>query len=452
MKNNYRSIIIQILLIFSITIAILAVFLKYVILDKNTYLNILNEKGAYEQTRDYLYIKIDNMLSSKNINIDIKESIITEDDIKNEADNAISGFIQYLETGENNIKPIDVELYKQRVKDIIGNVIKPTKTDVSFNSDLQIVNTVGKVNKLEYSNIMIHKEQSKIGQSSIEVQKLMTQSEAEAKVRELLKKKGLTEEQAIEKATKKGITEEQALKILASYGITIDDKPSSEVNKSATESSQKSSGSTNNGGNNTTDSAEIDSDNTTYSDKKDSDNATRNSSEETTSNSQMGNATNKKIADKNIKNKLDGVLNKLLDEAVNSIEKEIEKVNLNKILQSSKLQRLAQITSIIYKFFWMFMVLPFILMAILIKINGKDFNSNLKYIRDAFLSVGLILVAIFFGAYVLKVYEKINIDIVYVKDIVSYTIKHFLIVLSTCGFVTFIVGLFMFIPTIKKSK
>jgi len=98
------------------------------------------------------------------------------------------------------------------------------------------------------------------------------------------------------------------------------------------------------------------------------------------------------------------------------------------------------------------MVLPFVLMAILIKINGEDLNSGLKYIRNAFLLAGLILFAIFFGAYVLKVYEKININIVYIKDIVSYTIKHFLIVLSTCGFITFIVGLFMFIPTIKKSK
>jgi predicted RND superfamily exporter protein len=284
MKNNYRSIIIQILLMFSIMLAILAVFLKYVILDKNTYLNILNEKGAYEQTKDYLYVKIDNMLSSKNINIDIKESIITEDDIKNEADNLISGFIQYLETGKNNIKPIDVELYKQRVKDIIGKVIKPTNNELSFNSNLQIQNTAGQVNKLEYSNMMVYKEQSKVGQSSIKVQRLMTQSEAEAKVRELLKQKGLTEEQAIEKATKKGITEEQALKILAGYGITIDEEPNLGGNKSVTESSDKINGSTN-------------------SSKKDSNNTTGNSSEEASSNSQVETAANNNPADKSIKNK-----------------------------------------------------------------------------------------------------------------------------------------------------
>lgn len=98
------------------------------------------------------------------------------------------------------------------------------------------------------------------------------------------------------------------------------------------------------------------------------------------------------------------------------------------------------------------MMLPIILMAILIKINSKDLNSSLKYIRNAFLLAGLILFAIFFGAYVFKVYEKFNINIVYLKDIISYTIKHFLIVLSTCGVITFVVGLFLLIPTIKKTS
>ena len=278
--------------------------------------------------------------------------------------------------------------------------------------------------------MIVYKEQSKVGQPRIEVQKLMTKSEAEAKVRDLLKQKGLTEEQAIKKATEKGITEEQALKILAGYGITIDGKSDSEANPSKTESSDNSNGASVQG----------------------SDNTTGNSSNETSSNSQTENTINQTPIDKSIKSPLDIIANKLLDEARSSIEKEVEKINLDKILESSKLQKLAKITSTVYKMFWMFMILPIILMAILIKINGKDLISSVKYIRNAFLLAGLILFAIFFGAYVLKVYEKLNINIVYLKDMISYTIKHFLIVLSTCGIITFVVGLFLFIPTIKKIK
>jgi len=429
------SLIIEVLLMFSIIIAVLSIFLKVIVLNENTYTDILNKNNTYEQVKESIYNKIDALMSAKNINYDIKESIITEDDVKREADSMILGFIQYLETGENNIKPIDVELYKQRVKDIIGNVIKPTKTDLSFNSNLQTENTVCNVNELKYNNMTVYKEQLKVGQSSVEVQKLMTTSEAEAKVRELLKQKGLTEEQAIKKVKEKGITEEQALKILAGYGITIDDKPqgnqsTSKENQAISESSSNSNGSSVQG----------------------SDNTAGSSSEEASSNNQTENTINKTTADKSIKNQLDSVLNKMLDEAESSVEKEFEKINLDKILESSKVQKLALITSMIYKMFWMFIILPIILMAVLIKVNGKNFNSSLKYIRNAFLLAGLILFGIFFGAYVLKVYEKFNINIVYLKDMISYTIKHFLIVLSTFGVMTFVVGLVLFILTIKKTS
>lgn len=428
-------------------LATLSIFLKYVVLDKNTYLNILNENGTYEQIKDSLYIKIDNMLSSKNISIDIKESIITDEDIKKEADNVISGFIQYLETGENNIKPVDVELYKQRVKDIIGNVIKPTKNEMSFNSNVQAENIVYEGKQLKYNNMMVYKEQSKVGQSSITVQKLDTRREAEAKVREILRQKGLTEEQAIEKATKKGITEEQALKILADYGITIDEETDSKTNQSTSDNSDNSNTSSKPGSDNTVGSPEKEA-----SSKPGSDNTAGSTEKEVSSNSQTENAINEKQDDKSIKNSLDGILNKLLDEAGSSIEKEVEKINLNKILESSKIQELTLITSMIYKMFWMFMILPIIFMAILIKINGKDLNSSLKYIRNAFLLAGLILFAIFFGAYALKVYEKININTVYIKDIILYTIKHFLITLSKIAIAIFFIGLFLFIPTSKKTS
>ena len=434
------SLIVEILLIFSIILAVLSIFFKGIVLNKNTYTTILDKNNTYEQVKESIYDKIDVLLSAKNINYDIKESIITEDDVKREADNIISGFIQYLETGENNIKPIDLELYKQRVKDIIGNIIKPTKNDLSFNSNLQIENTVCKENELKYNNMIVYKEQSKVGQSSVKVEKLMTQSEAEAKVRALLKQKGLTEEQAIEKATKKGITEEQALKILAGYGITIDGTP--EANGSTTKNSDNSNGSSTQSSNNATGSYNA----------QGGDEVTESSSDKPSSNSQAENNVNHTLADKSIKNQLDGVLNKLLDEAGSNIEKEIEKINLNNILESGKFKQLAQITSIIYKMFWIFMILPIVLIAILIKINNKDMISGIRYVRNAFLLAGLILFAIFFGAYALKVYEKFNINIVYLKDVISYTIKHFLIVLSTYGITTFIIGLFLFVPTIKKSN
>lgn len=429
--NKKRSnIIIQILLMFSIMLAMLSVFFKYVVLDKNTYLKILNQNGTYEQVTESIYTKIDNMLRSKNINVDIKESIITEDDIKSQTDDIISGFLDYLKTGKNNIKPIDSEIYKQRVRDVLGSIIKPTKNELSANTNFEIQNTVYTSGKLTVNNMAVLKEESKVGQSNLEIQRLMTRDQAEEKVREILKEKGLTEEQAIEKARKKGITEDQALKILAGYGITIDDEPDAKVNENSPKSSNDNNSSEPNNSNNNSNDNE--------------------NSKEASPNDSSENNGNQMPIDKSVKSKSSGVFNKLIDEAGSNIEKEIAKINLDKIAGSDKLQKITQITSTFFNMFWIFIILPIILMAILIKINGRDFNSSLKCIRNAFLLSGLIMFSIFYGAYVLKIYEKTNIDMVYFKDVIFYTIKHFLTILSMSSSVIFGVGLFLIIPTIKK--
>lgn len=423
------NLILEVLLMFSIILAVLSIFLKVVILNKNIYLNILDKTNVYEQVKQSVYDKIDAALSAKNIEYDIKEDIITEDDIKREADNAISGLIEYLKTGENNVQPIDTNVYKQRIADIlhsiIDNVKKSTNKELSFNDNLQNKNIAYTGSKFKVDNMMIVNKQSQGKQDLMKVEKLMTKEEAEARVRELLKQKGLTEEQAIQKAIEKGITEEQALKILAGYGITIDE---SEADKSTTESPNNSNGSS------------VQSD----------DNVNEKFNKETSSNSEKEGTVNEMPGDKSVESPLDNIANKLLDEAGSSIEKEVDKINLNRILESNKLQKLAKITSTMYKLFWLFMIVPIILIVILIMKNNKDVNSTLKYIRNAFLLAGLVFFGIFFGAYVLKVYAKVDIEQAYLKETISYAIQYFLLVLSKYGIATFVIGLLMFIPKIRN--
>lgn len=436
MKTRYIRFIAEVLLIFSIMLAVLSIFLKYVILNETTYLNIFNESGTYDQIKDSVYKKIDNVLSSKNINFDIKESIITDEDIKRETDNAVNEILEYLKTGENNVKPPDTSIYKQRVSDIldsvIGNVIKPTSSDLSFNDNFHAKNMAFTKNNLQITDMNYIKEKSKDGQDSIKLEQLMSKSEAEARVREILKEKGLTEEEAIEKATKKGITEEQALKILASYGITIDDYNSS-GNNSATV------------GNSTTNSSNS---------SKAQDNAgnitNENTKKETSSNNESKNTISTVQDNGNIKSQLNNIKNKLVEEASKSIDQEAEKINFNNVLNSSKVIILAKITSTIYKLFWVFVIMPIIIIVILIKINTKGLNSSLKYIGIAFLIVGLILTVAASSVYLIKIYENINISPVYIKDTICNMVRHILIVLLKYGVMTLVIGLFMFIPTIKK--
>lgn len=434
MKNSsIKNVVLEILLITSIMLAAMSIFLKYVILNEKTYSNVFNQSGTYGVLKDYIYKKIDDVLSSKNIDIDIKESIITDEDIKRETDNSVHGILEYLKTGENNIKPLDTSIYKQRVSDILNsimdNMIKPNSNDLSLNDKFKTQNTVSIKGTLRINRMNYVKAASKDGQSNIKVEQLMSKSEAEAKVREILKQKGLTEEEAIEKATQKGITEEQALKILESYGITIDDYESGE------------------------------SDSTTVTGDS-NDNAARSqysnnqeSKEETSSSSKQENqnGTNNVQDGSSPKSKLDNIKSKLVDEAGKSIDKEVGKVNFNKIFESNKVQKLAQITSTIYKLFWLFIIMPIIIMCILIKINAKGLDSSLKYIGTAFLIAGLILVIASSSIYILKVYENINAVPIYLKDTIYNLAKHSLIVLSKYGATALVIGLLLFIPTIRKK-
>lgn len=434
MKTNFTKVIVQSLLITSIMFAVLSIFLRYVILNETTYLNILSESGTYSQVKDSVYEKIDSVLSSKNINIDIKESIITEEDIKKETDNAVREILTYLKTGENNVKMPDTSVYKQRISDalnsVIDSVIKPAGNELSSNSNLNAKDMEFTKNKVEFHEMNYVKEISRYGQDVIKIEKLMSKEEAEARAREILKQKGLTEEQAIEKAREKGITEEQALKILAGYGITIDEYESSE------NSSEKAG-------------------NSSDSTDSNSQGVTQNSSGETSEkgalpNNETENTIDKEQGNKDVHSKLDSIKNKLLDEANKSIDKEVEKMDFSKFLESSKIQKLAKITSLIYKLFWLFVLIPIIAIAILIKINAKGLNSSLKCIGTAFLISGLILAALASTIYMLKAYESINLGPVFIKDIISNIAKHSLIVLTRYGTITFVIGLFMFIPIIKK--
>ncbi len=433
MKNSsIKNVVLEILLIASIMLAVLSVFFKYVLLNEATYLNIFNESETYGELKNYIYEKIDKVLNSKGINIDIKESIITEDDVKKEADNVVHEFLEYLKTGENNVKPIDTSIYKQRVSDmldsIMDNMIKPTSSDLSFNYKFQIENMgytkgISQVNGISYI-----KPALKDGQGNIKVEQLMSKSEAEAKVKEILRQKGLTEEEAIEKATKKGITEEQALKMLKDYGITIDDYESGESNSSTA--------------------PENSNDEVTKS--QDSNNQESKEGTSSSSNKEDPNTINNTQDGKSPKSKLDSIKGKLGDEASKSIDKEVEKMNFNKIIESNKVHKLALITSTIYKLFWLFIIIPIIIIGMLIKINAKGLDSSLKYIGTAFFIAGLILVIVSSCIYHLKIYENINAIPVYLKDTVYNMAGYSLVCLLKYGATVLAVGVLLFISGVWK--
>ncbi|RII34422.1 hypothetical protein D2A34_14875 [Clostridium chromiireducens] len=464
--KRYVSLIIEILLIISIIFAVLSVFIKGILFNKNIYLTIFNENGTYQYIKETIYEKMDKVIGAKNVDISMKESIITDEDIKKEADNAIEGVIQYLKTGDRDeVKPVDTTIYKERVKEILNTILdtssNKSSNELSFNDTLETTNITSSENELnlrnmalrkdniQYNNMVYTKSNSKNGQDSILIEKLMTPNEAKSKVQSLLKEKGLTIEQARQKMIEKGITEAEAIKILEGYGISVDENSIPPGSGTIENEKDQTSGGLNDNENK----------------KNEASNNIENNSAVNSSESANGSNIGKsflgelqqeilnEIANNDGSN-LQEKISKIEDRAIGKldiiIDNEMQKFSVDKLMQSNTFEVLAKITSLFTKMFWVFMVLPFMLITLLVKLNNRGLQSYLVYTGRSFIISGLVMLIIFLGAYISKFYENINISIVYFQDIFVVTAKYFLSILSALGAVTLLIGLVMLIPVIKN--
>ncbi len=475
-KKKFLNFILEIMLTFSIILLVIAIFLRSIVLDKNTYINILNKNNTYSYIKEVIYEKMDKTLGSS-IDNNIKESIVSEEDIKKEADSLMDGFILYFETGQNNIQPIDMKIYRDRVENIIDSMLTnfPASPDENaYPKAIRGNNTVSKTNGLHFNNMVIIKEKSKVEQASFSTEKLMTSAEAKDRIKALLKEKGLTEAQARQKMIEKGITNDQAIKMLEGYGITIDDGtvPSQNGSSSNNNSSSSSNGAKPviEGDNKDTIGNSNDGSNNKYSDNQEvieqkienaigGEAASQNVSN---ADGQSGTSFKSKlqeeviaavIADdgKSIDEKLNIIKDKVSDEVINKMNSEIEKLNLNELIKSNKIAYLAKITSIFYKMFWLFVLIPILLVLLIAKLNNGKKYSSLKFIGTGFIFAGIFTSLISLGIYASKFYENINIDKVYFNNVISITVKHLLSDLSIMGVVILGTGLILFIPVMKKK-
>lgn len=443
MSKKYIKFSIEVMFIFSIVLFVLSLFVRTVALNKNTYLNLLNQDNTYSLIKETLYGRMDKVLGG-NIDENIKESIVTEEDIKKEAENIITGVIGYLQTGENNVQPVDTLVYEERVENVISKIIN---NFVNPSSDLQFKKTVSVTGKLQLNTMVVTKGKLISGQEYPSVEKLMTASEAQDKIQSILKEKGLTEAQALQKMTEKGITKEQAMKILQSYGIVVDSSANMEGGNNS---------SLNNGGKSDDNQSKVSESisgilgqgSNSSSESKQPDSNNQGKSFITKLHEDVINSITSNDG-KTIKEKLNTVEDKLFNEVKSKMDSEIEKVNINKFIDSSKFQELAKITSVFYKMFWLFMILPIIFALILVKLSDFELSSSLKWIGNGFLISGLIILLIFFSVHYLKFYEDIKFNIEYLKDIISITIGYLLKFILYSGIITSGIGALLLIPMLK---
>lgn len=290
-KNNKikmaLSVVISMLMMFSIMCTILVSFLKFTVFNPDTYLNILDSEEIHERIYDTIQGNMAYALTINNISNDVKDNVISLEEVKTEVNNIVRDFVLYLKTGENNIKPVNTDIYADRFNNNLMRFIKDNSIHV--NSELK-----------EHLEIL-----------------------------------------------------EEDVKIV--------------------------------------------------------------------------------------------------------INNELQIINIDEVVKLSPVNKIATLVSLyMNKVFTILISASVVLALLLVIIWGKNFVEATRWIGNSFISAGLLITIVFFSGYVSKFYANIVISIEYIRNFVGFTIKEFLLVLTTYGVAALVIGLILLIPqinySIKRSK
>ena len=155
--QKFLSFIISILLMLSIIVSILSLSVNFIILNPNTYYKVLDKRNIYNEIYNVVDDNISYVLTLSNLSQDIKNDIISEEEVKSEVKGFVSDIMKYLRTGVNDISKVNIDTYIERFDNnlneffknnsiIVNNEIKEEinslENDVTqiIQSELQIVN------------------------------------------------------------------------------------------------------------------------------------------------------------------------------------------------------------------------------------------------------------------------------------------------------------------------
>ena len=232
MKNSKKltNIILSILLVVTIILAALSGIVRFAATNKAVYLNLLEESNTYSIVEEALSNKMAAILGD-DISENLKKSIITEEDIRKEADVVLDCVISNLISGQAVLPQIDTEIYKERVADALKSL---TGFEVESNNDNNLTSSIQfndvcltSINVLEKNDRLINENMFNAGNlnnnknNNFVLVNMASRAELEAKGRALLREKGLTEEEARRKAAERGISEQDVWNYLEENGYKV---------------------------------------------------------------------------------------------------------------------------------------------------------------------------------------------------------------------------------------
>ena len=146
------SFIVGIFLMFSIIISVISLFIKFTVLNSEKYINILEKKEIYTQMYEFLDGNLGYTLMVKSIESNVKDGVISQEELETEVNSFIRSLMNYFVTGINEVKKVDTDKYLNRFDENLNKYIRENSVFVnsSVQSDIDILkNEISQIIKSE---------------------------------------------------------------------------------------------------------------------------------------------------------------------------------------------------------------------------------------------------------------------------------------------------------------
>ncbi|MGG7147418.1 hypothetical protein ACQPVA_11495 [Clostridium butyricum] len=453
-SKKFTNIILSIILVVTIILTVLSSIIRFSATNKGIYLRLLEDSNTYSNVEQALSNKMVAILGN-DISENLKESIITEEDIRKEADTVLDCIISDLIRGQANIPEIDTTIYKERVAKALNTLTgfeATIKNDKNLTSSIQSndmcltpINTVNSNEKLIGENMFNINNLNENKSNNLTLVNMASRAELEAQGRSMLKEKGLTEEEARRKAAERGISEQDVWNYLEENGYLDEESQSEESSDSGVQKDEVSDKST--------DSNEI-INNNVQADKSNTSNDNKNN-ETKVSKKKIQEIVTSVLMDgnKNFDEKVNEISSRLMEEAEKIINAEMEKLNFSKVINSNEFNAAIKITSALYNNFYVLLLLIVIICVLIFFVNKESVVNGLVIIGNSVLVAGVIMSLIFGYVYMSKVYTHIDINLnkAYFEPMFLQCAEYFSNILCASSIIILFLGLIINICTMKMK-
>ena len=248
-SKKFANIILSIVLVVTIILTILSSIIRFSATNKGLYLRLLEDSNTYSNAEQALSNKMVAILGN-DISENLKESIITEEDIRKEANVALDCILSDLISGQANIPQIDTTIYKERIAEALNTLTgfeAKIRSDKNLTSSIQSndmcltpINTVNSNDKLIGESMFNIHNLNENKNNDLILVNVATRAELEAQGRAMLKEKGLTEEEARRKAAERGISEQDVWNYLEENGYLDEESQNEESSDSGVQKDEVS--------------------------------------------------------------------------------------------------------------------------------------------------------------------------------------------------------------------